>query len=68
MAPSDILARQHFKLCLEMFKKIGIRVELLTGRDKGNKRKELLFDLKLGDINFLMALLHFFIMMFVMMI
>ena len=55
MAPSDILARQHFKLCLEMFKKIGIRVELLTGRDKGNKRKELLLDLKLGDIKFLIG-------------
>ena len=55
MAPSDILARQHFKFTSAIFDKLDICVMLLTGRDKGKKRQELLSNLKDGKINLLIG-------------
>lgn len=40
MAPTEILARQHAETILPLCGAINIRVELLTGRDKGIKREE----------------------------
>ncbi|MDB5438078.1 MAG: ATP-dependent helicase RecG [Caulobacteraceae bacterium] len=45
MAPSEILARQHFETLVEPLAAQGVRVELLTGRDRGAVRAE-----KLGQI------------------
>ncbi len=51
MAPTEILARQHFETLLPLAEKTGINLNLLTGRDKGNSRKNKLAALKEGRIN-----------------
>jgi len=38
MAPTEILARQHFATIEPLARKAGVRVEILTGRDKGRSR------------------------------
>ncbi|NQW10933.1 MAG: ATP-dependent DNA helicase RecG [Alphaproteobacteria bacterium] len=38
MAPTEILARQHFATIEPLARAAGIRVEILTGRDKGKGR------------------------------
>ena len=42
MCPTDILSRQHYKKIAEFGKILGIEVVLLTGREKGKNRAELL--------------------------
>ena len=51
MAPTEILARQHFETLLPLAEKAGISLSLLTGRDKGNSRRNKLADLKEGRTN-----------------
>lgn len=55
MAPTDILARQHFETFRRYCDPLGVRIELLTGREKGKKRTELLQDLKDNKINILIG-------------
>lgn len=38
MAPTEILARQHLDAIAPLVADLGVRVELLTGRDKGRER------------------------------
>src|SRR5690606_8684485 len=38
MAPTEILARQHFATVEPLARRAGVRVEILTGRDKGKAR------------------------------
>jgi ATP-dependent DNA helicase RecG len=40
MAPTEILARQHFDKALPMLEALGIRPLLMTGRDKGQIREQ----------------------------
>ncbi len=40
MAPTEILARQHFRSIAPLAAAAGLEVELLTGRDKGKARRE----------------------------
>jgi ATP-dependent DNA helicase RecG len=40
MAPTEILARQHFETIAPLLEAQGVRVVLLTGRDKGGVRAE----------------------------
>lgn len=42
MAPTDILANQHFNSVSKIAVAAGVDVVLLTGRDKGKKRQEIL--------------------------
>ena len=49
MAPTEILARQHFETIAEPMKAQGLGVVLLTGRDKGSARAEKLKALAFGD-------------------
>ncbi|KLN61419.1 ATP-dependent DNA helicase RecG [Kiloniella spongiae] len=42
MAPTEILARQHYKTLQPFAEKLGISVVILTGRDKGKARKAIL--------------------------
>jgi ATP-dependent DNA helicase RecG len=53
MAPTEILARQHFASLEAMAKAAGVRLALLTGRERGKPREELLAALKNGDIDIL---------------
>ena len=48
MAPTDILARQHFETLSRLFEKAGITVELLTGSVTAKKKKEIKERLKSG--------------------
>jgi ATP-dependent DNA helicase RecG len=51
MAPTEILARQHFERIEPLARKAGLRVALLTGRDKGGERRRVLLALAEGSIN-----------------
>lgn len=55
MAPTEILARQHFKTFSRMTENIGIRVEVLTGTTKKKERESILADLESGRINILIG-------------
>ena len=50
MAPTEILARQHFATIEPLAKAAGLRVAILTGRDKGTARKAVLEGLAEGTI------------------
>ncbi len=55
MAPTEILAVQHYLSMAHDLNKYGIKVELLTGSVKGKKKKELLESLIKGDIDILIG-------------
>jgi len=51
MAPTDLLARQHGATLEPLLKAAGISMRLLTGRDKGKDRKEVLARMASGELN-----------------
>jgi ATP-dependent DNA helicase RecG len=53
MAPTEILATQHYNTICEFLKDMNVKVELLTGSTKQSKRKILHEQLKSGEINIL---------------
>ena len=55
MAPTEILAIQHFESVKEMLKDMDIRVELLTGSTKKSVRTELHTALEDGEIDILIG-------------
>ena len=55
MAPTEILARQHLQGLQPLAATAGVRLELLTGRDKGRARAEKLAALARGEINILVG-------------
>ena len=55
MAPTEILARQHFNTIAPLADAIGVQVAILTGRERGRERSELLERLALGDIHILVG-------------
>ncbi|MGD0850515.1 ATP-dependent DNA helicase RecG [Bradyrhizobium sp.] len=55
MAPTEILARQHIKTITPLAEHAGLRVAILTGREKGKERRELLARLAAGEIDFLIG-------------
>ncbi len=50
MAPTEILARQHYAVIAKLCDSIGVKTALLTGRDKGKAREALLAGLADGSI------------------
>ena len=50
LAPTEILARQHFETIRRMLAPTGVTVALLTGRDKGRAREAILMGLLDGSI------------------
>ena len=55
MAPTEILAEQHYKSLSELLNKFGIKVSLLTGSLSSKKKKEILEELKNGNIDLLIG-------------
>lgn len=55
MAPTEILARQHHAGLKDLAQDAGIRLEVLTGRDKGKDRAAKLAALAAGDIHILVG-------------
>ena len=51
MAPTEILAVQHYLSMGRIFEKMGIRTALLTGSVKGKAKEKLLEEIKGGDID-----------------
>lgn len=55
MAPTEILAEQHFQSISEYVKELPIQVELLTGSVKGKRRKDILKKVGDGSIHILVG-------------
>ena len=55
MAPTEILAQQHYHSITNYLKGMGVKVGFLSGTVKGKKRKELLKLLANGDIQILIG-------------
>ncbi|MDC7789247.1 ATP-dependent DNA helicase RecG [Rhodoplanes sp. TEM] len=55
MAPTEILARQHLKTITPLAEKAGLRVAILTGRERGRERTETLARLADGAIDILVG-------------
>lgn len=55
MAPTEILARQHLETIQPLAEAVGLRVAVLTGRDKGKPREALLASLAAGEIDLLIG-------------
>ena len=51
MAPTEILARQHYENLAPLFEKFGLRCALLTGSTKAKERRDILENLALGSID-----------------
>ncbi len=55
MAPTEILAQQHYSSLKELCEKIGIKVALLTGSSKSKERKDILSALLRGELDILIG-------------
>ena len=55
MAPTEILAAQHFETIKQMLFGMNVRVELLMGSIKGKKREEILKGLLTGEVQILIG-------------
>ena len=51
LAPTEILARQHYETLRRMAAPTGVQLALLTGRDKGKARESILMGLLDGSID-----------------
>ena len=51
MAPTEILANQHYLGIKERLEKIGLRIELLTSSIKGKKKNEILEGIANGEVD-----------------
>ena len=55
MAPTEILARQHYERMLPLCENAGLRLALMTGRDKVSERNKTLAALAAGEIDILVG-------------
>ncbi|MES2801147.1 MAG: ATP-dependent DNA helicase RecG [Bdellovibrionota bacterium] len=55
MAPTEILAEQHYQNAVKRLEPLGLKTGLLTGKTKAKERKELLEKLIAGEIHFLIG-------------
>ena len=55
MAPTEILARQHYATIVKMVGDIGLRLACLTGTTKTKERREILAALAAGEIDILVG-------------
>jgi ATP-dependent DNA helicase RecG len=55
MAPTEILAQQHYQHVTELLAPLSIQIRLLTGSIKGKERKVMLEDLASGKINIIVG-------------
>jgi len=55
MAPTEILANQHYEGISQLLEPLGVRVELLTGSVKKKSRVPLMEDLKSGELKFIIG-------------
>lgn len=55
VAPTEILAEQHYQTLMSFLKNMDVRVELLTGLVKGKRREAVLQGLIAGDVSILVG-------------
>lgn len=55
MAPTEILAKQHYETISSLSKNLGITIGLLTGKLKAKEKKEIYEKLQSGEINILIG-------------
>ncbi len=55
MAPTEILAQQHYNSIIEVLKDLPVKIKLLTGSTKSNKRKEIIPKLSEGNLDILVG-------------
>ena len=55
MAPTTVLAKQHYADAIKYFESLGIKVGLLTGETKAREKKKILKELKEGEIRLLIG-------------
>jgi ATP-dependent DNA helicase RecG len=55
LAPTEILARQHFDTLTKQLTSLGVHVAILTGREKGRARESVLMGLADGSIDILVG-------------
>ncbi|WP_296717038.1 ATP-dependent DNA helicase RecG [Erythrobacter sp.] len=55
LAPTEILARQHYETLRRMLAPTGVEIALLTGRAKGRERESILMGLMDGSIQLLVG-------------
>jgi ATP-dependent DNA helicase RecG len=55
MAPTEILAAQHYETIRKFLGDMPVRAELLTGSIKGKRRERILKDLLTGDVHILIG-------------
>ncbi|WP_218460881.1 ATP-dependent DNA helicase RecG [Rickettsia sp. TH2014] len=55
MAPTDLLANQHYEFFVKALKNTNIRVSLLTGKILGAARKNIMIQLENGEIDILVG-------------
>jgi ATP-dependent DNA helicase RecG len=55
LAPTEILARQHHATLLSQLDSLGVRIAILTGREKGRPRESVLMGLADGSIDILVG-------------
>jgi ATP-dependent DNA helicase RecG len=55
LAPTEILARQHHATLIGQLHSLGVRVAILTGREKGKARESVLMGLADGSIDILVG-------------
>ena len=55
LAPTEILAQQHYATIKSLFEEVELSVELLTSSEKGRKRREILEKVANGTVNVLVG-------------
>lgn len=55
MAPTTVLAKQHYADAVKFFEPLGIKVGLLTGETKAREKKKILKELKDGEIRLIIG-------------
>lgn len=55
MAPTEILAKQHFETISQLVEPLGLKVFLLTGSSKSKERKQLHQQLEAGEVDILIG-------------
>lgn len=55
MAPTEILAEQHYKNAKKLLEPLGLRLALLVGKSKTSERKQILADLAAGSVDLIIG-------------
>ncbi len=55
MAPTEILAKQHFNLAKKIFKHLDYKIDFLSGKTEIKKRKDILHSIQVGKTNLIVG-------------